>query len=518
MFLRFQTTDGVWHDYREFDKFGDSEIEKIKISDNGIGYDEKSLGVFASANDHKESSGKWGEGLKMLSAAAIRNGIYMELRSREWLAVPEIEAAVLNEGKGNEKNIQKLVYRLIKRVDKGSKILDDGDNAVNSDYGFTKEQEISSTTFVNPTPELIREFRNIRENVLLFDSRTPLTTVKNSDILATNGGRLYVKNILIPGRHDLKYSYHLKDFDIETRDRDVIKSDSMKKKIREILENVEDERFISDFLLDAVGYAQGIGFEQFHEFETGFRIPSETELADKWIRAFKYKFGDRASIRAVNDMNFDAFHQAQHMGLSMVTLPAPLANALKGLKGRDGQTIASYENSLNAAIENAVFIEDTDLTEKEQAMVNHLLTYNKILGVGLNGVEPITTIRVYDYPEDYYGEKAAGFAGYGNKMSIYRQTLNSGILEAGHVFFHESGHAVTGSEDASPAFRDYLSRMLSAVAARLLPLEDSIKDNGVATDVSISDINQLLDSLGKILSATEKAQDKLNDGEEFGEQ
>lgn len=62
IFLRFQTTDGVWHDYREFEKFQDSEIVKIKIADDGIGYDYKNLGLMASIKDHKGSSGKWGEG------------------------------------------------------------------------------------------------------------------------------------------------------------------------------------------------------------------------------------------------------------------------------------------------------------------------------------------------------------------------------------------------------------------------------------------------------------------------
>ena len=63
IFLRFQTIDGNWHDYREFDKFADEEISRIKISDDGIGYDYKNLGLFASVKD-KSSSGKWGERTK----------------------------------------------------------------------------------------------------------------------------------------------------------------------------------------------------------------------------------------------------------------------------------------------------------------------------------------------------------------------------------------------------------------------------------------------------------------------
>lgn len=125
IFLRFQTTDGKWHDYREFDKFQDSEIEKIKISDDGIGYDYKHLGLFASVKKHADSSGKWGEGLKMLAAASVRNGVQIELRSRDWLAIPETQTEILNEGKTNEKKVDRLVFVTKKRVELKSKVLDD---------------------------------------------------------------------------------------------------------------------------------------------------------------------------------------------------------------------------------------------------------------------------------------------------------------------------------------------------------------------------------------------------------
>lgn len=81
IFIRFQSKDGKWHDYSELPNFEDSDILKIKISDDGIGYDSKSLGLLASAKD-EHGSGKWGEGLKMIAASALRNGEQLELRSR----------------------------------------------------------------------------------------------------------------------------------------------------------------------------------------------------------------------------------------------------------------------------------------------------------------------------------------------------------------------------------------------------------------------------------------------------
>ena len=48
IFLRFQTKDGEWHDYREMKKYPDNSIVKVKITDDGIGYDYKNLGLFSS--------------------------------------------------------------------------------------------------------------------------------------------------------------------------------------------------------------------------------------------------------------------------------------------------------------------------------------------------------------------------------------------------------------------------------------------------------------------------------------
>ncbi len=514
IFLRFKTKVGIWHDYREFDQFYDDEIERIKISDNGIGYDFKNLGLFASVKDHADSSGKWGEGLKMLSAAAIRSGVQMELRSRDWIAIPGTKKEVLNEGKENEKTIERLIFTVKRKVNPDSKVLDDGEDRYKIDYGFSKSSEVSSTTFVNPSPKLIREFRNIRDSVLLFSPRTPVATALDSEILSTSGGQLFVRNILIPGEHQLKYSYHLKSFDIETRDRDIIKRESMKEKMREILENVDDERFIATFLSDAAKSLQGVRDDDFIEFSTYFTIPENSELAEKWISVFQKKFGENTSIRCASNTDFNAVHQAQHLGINMITLPDSVANSLMSIKGKDGKTLPSYEETLRKALESTIPISEEELTDREKTMIAHLHKYNKILELGGHGKEPIEVIQVYDYPADYVGVRAGGFASQGNVMNIFRDTLNNGVLEAGHVFFHESGHNITGAEDADQMFRDYLSRLLSRVALAVIPLEESIEDNGVAADVSISDITKALETLGAMLSkpTTQKT------GEEYGDE
>ena len=513
IFLRFRTKDEVWHDYREFEEFSDDEIERIKISDNGIGYDSKNLGLLASIKNHSDSSGKWGEGLKMLSAAALRSGVKMELRSRDWIAIPGTKTEVLNEGQSNEKTVERLVYTVKRRIKAECQVLDDGDEKSGTSYGFSKSNERSSTTFVNPSPELIREFRNIKESVLTFGHRIPVASTDNLEVLETSGGKLYIRNILVPGNHQLKYSYHLKDFDIETRDRDAIKRDSMKEKMKEILENIDDENFIMAFLTDAATSANGYTDEDLIEFSTVFEIPKNSELADKWISVFRKKFGEKTTIRSSRSMDFNEVHQAKHLGIDMVTLPDSVARSLMSVRGRDGQKIISYEEALKKALESTIPVKEDDLTEHEKTMVSHLYKYNKILELGGYGKDRIGKIQVYDYPADYVGTRAGGFASEGNVMNISRETLNNGIIEAGDVFFHETGHNITGAEDADKMFRDYLTNLLSRVALAMLPLEESIEDNGVATDISVTDISNALQSLSHILSKTTE-----KEGEEHGDE
>ena len=286
----------------------------------------------------------------------------------------------------------------------------------------------------------------------------------------------------------------------------------MQAALKNILEHVEDERFIGEFLTNALSQAQEYNEDHFLEFETPFNIPNDTELADKWITVFKRKFGEKTTLRRAGDLDADAYHQAQHMGLDMITLPDSVAVALTGLRGKSGQTITSYKEELDGAIKNAIIIDEENLTEEERKRIEHLYKYNEILKIKSFRKEPIEKIKIFDYPETYLGKKAAGFASYGDTININRKVLNGDIIDMGDVFFHESVHALTGAVDASPMFRDYLSSLLGGIAARLLPIEESIDDNGVAQDISKSDINFALSKLGQILQT-----DRDKTGEEFGD-
>lgn len=517
IFLRFQTTDGVWHDYRELEKFQDDQIKKIKISDDGIGYDYKSLGLFASTKGDEKSSGKWGEGLKMLSASAVRNGIKVELRSRNWVATPYTETSVLNEGNTNEKEVQRLCFSVRRESDEKAKALDDGDNPENDPSGYAKKNEQSSTTFVDPTPELIKEFRNIRDSILIFSTERPMFSLPDIDVLKMDKGGLYVKQVLIPGEHHTKYTYHLKSFNIETRDRDAIRKESMQSQVRAVLTNIEAPLFIRVFLEDAKRYAEKPGEKSFVEFDTYFRIPSKTEKADLWIKTFQDYFGEDACVRKMSDQNYSEVAQAEHMGLETITLPDCIADTLLNLEGRDGKKLPSYEDALDEAIQNAIPVPENRLTPEERAIIQQLYKYNEVLCLTPNTHQPITQINIYEYDSNYSGKRAAGYAWYESPVHICRDTLEGGLKWTTDVFLHEVGHVQTGAEDSAPAFRNYQTALSAELITRVCPLEESIIDNGVTKGIRFPRLKNVLRRLFWKYIVKDKSDINIENGDEEAE-
>ncbi len=77
--------------------------------------------------------------------------------------------------------------------------------------------------------------------------------------------------------------------------------------------------------------------------------------------------------------------------------------------------------------------------------------------------------------------------------------MSQGIIEAGHVFFHEATHAETGAGDPDKEFRDYLSRLLSSVACTAFG-RSLLDGNSVAKGVSVSDISRVEEMLRSEIS------------------
>lgn len=87
--------EGEWTDLLEADN--EDEIERAVFEDDGDGFDSNLLGVLYSTKSADANSvGQFGEGLKMVAAAAEREGVDVEYRSRDWVARPFTEEELVD--------------------------------------------------------------------------------------------------------------------------------------------------------------------------------------------------------------------------------------------------------------------------------------------------------------------------------------------------------------------------------------------------------------------------------------
>lgn len=445
-YLRFMTKDGEWHDFSQFKykEYSDEDIETLKIANEGrSGYDSKLLGIFQSMKDHEQSSGKWGEGLKMLSAACLRGDIDLTLKSRNWKAVPKIQEQSIDD-----KTIQQLVFDVTH--DLRTKTEDE----LEKGYDHHSKVEQSATIFNKPSAELINEFRNADKKVLELSKKNRLFSTEEGEILGLTGGELFVRGILIPGKHNLKYSYHLNKFDIKTRDRNNITKEDLTKEMAKIWALVESPSVIKDFLYQAGLSVKNGNNEDSVEFQTFF----EPKNPDVWINTYKEIFGPSTAVRSVNSEDFNELHQLEHVGLSMVTMPNKISQILQNLVGTNGEKIENYEDKLKE-LTNVTLLEDSEITPEEKQTIELLYMLDQFL--------PSTEkheIRLYE--PKFKGQKVAlGFARKGGNVHLLREIL-SNKLQAVDVYYHEKTHAITGASDAEAGFRDFLTKALAMLALK----------------------------------------------------
>lgn len=433
IFLNFKTKDGQWHIYQGLEQFEDDQIEAIQIGDNGNGYDARLLGLLYSTKQDSGSTGKFGEGLKMLTAAGLRENVEIIFHSQNWIAKPRI---VRQEISG--KKIDQIVFDVT--------------------YA-TKEEDIeklgeedaylaSSTTFKNPSKKLIREFRAANKKILVIENPRPIETTKFSNILSLNEGLLYVRGILIPGDHSLLFSYHLPEFEIKDRDRGVIKPDELSEAIGKVLAETSDSNTIRQFLLGANRAAKQGGTDKI-EFLTEFSPKHD----DIWKKEFTDLFGEDTAIRDSRGEDFDEAHQLAHVGLAFISLPSMIFGALKKLG------LPTYESRVEE-MTDVNHLSANQLTEDELEVLDILRALDDYLPRNRS-----SDIMVYE-PKISFQKVASGFSD-GKSIHLLRAIL-SDMTRAADVYIHEKTHHNTGGTDASADFRNYLSLALAKLALEQL--------------------------------------------------
>ncbi|MBI5002216.1 hypothetical protein HZC31_02430 [Candidatus Woesearchaeota archaeon] len=134
--------DGVYVDWREADRT--KKTTELVFEDNGSGYDAGLLSVlFSPKAGDPFSVGQFGEGLKRVASAALKEGLEVEYRSKNWRAKPFRKS----EHIGGH-NINRLCFR----------VTENGDRL-----------EGSRTVFTNPSVQLLDEVFQIDKKVLALN-------------------------------------------------------------------------------------------------------------------------------------------------------------------------------------------------------------------------------------------------------------------------------------------------------------------------------------------------------------
>lgn len=429
--LRFKTKDGRWYGYEKLKNFQDDQIVSLKITDDGRGYDYQNLRFLDSSKMDTDAAGKFGEGMKMVAAAALRAGISVEYGSRDWRAVPAVEKHVVD---GRE--INQLVFDVTRYI---------REKPPKEDEFYGSGDVVSATTFSDLTPEMIKQFREASKNVIGVDAERPEASTRKGDVMHLNGGMLYVRRLLIPGDHRLMFSYHLPAFDIKSRDRSHVDQGELESAISDVLSEVDNIHIIRTLMLQIKQQMDG----GWNPVESMIRFtPKDPEM---WKKAFFEAFGENASVMDVTKSNQESVGQANHVGLKVITLPPKAAESLEAIG------IPTYEAELNALVENMEDVEKEDLTEAELQMIDRLSFIDDCMPGNRD-----CDLRIFVAKKEAKETPLGLYRSNGEIISIRRDQLEF-FEKAAFVYMHEKTHQITGASDASSGFRDYLT----LVAARL---------------------------------------------------
>ena len=493
--------DGHFVDLKDADR--SKPTEEVVFEDNGSGYDAGLLSVlFSPKAADALSVGQFGEGLKMVSAAALRNGLNVEYISRNWRASPYTKPETIDGHR-----INRLCF----------KVTENGDNL-----------EGSRTVFSNPSEALIAEIfelsnkvlalngqytelHNKRDNInyspskfkdfeiyikplaLMGGAATKSAKYKSRIIdLGTDSTSIFIKGVRVQGSNAL-FSYDLgldnispdrvfadreKVLDgIESLLKGCSNTAVIERVLREAQQNPERhcdefEAFRDRTLSDRMG--RGIGgidyrrdFEDFPYIQKGkidFEVGKYAELFKEyfgkvpenlWVRTFRNLFGTDAVIASQNtNTNSDA----QIMGYKPVRLNSNVSNYLlaNGILSAD-----KIENN-----QQYKWVDIGELTESEREMIGRVKEINQVV----LGEPRDVDVRVYSglflkSDREVTSSNGVHVAETDGKKYIGVKRSRLGTLEDfAETYIHELGHNETGAEDANRRFTEFFVKALSKLS------------------------------------------------------
>ena len=301
----------------------------IVIEDDGKGYDYRLLGkLYSTKKENGKAVGEHGEGLKMIIAACLREGIPITLRSRDWKATPHVEEEEID---GH------TISNVIFEIETGLPYM-----------------EGSQTIFSNPPDELALYFIKIApaDILLLRPDYKPIYSGEHGSIVDEKND-VFIKGVRITsGLSDrLLFSYdinarsprdrdHIEQGEMENHIGDILRECDNPEIIRKVIEaGIIDERENTQYRyvpleFQAISYKKRSG---------GFMCKRvRAENAELWKTVFHQLYGEKAVIYSSEESK----KMAEVLGYKVVKIN--LADFLESCGINKDKNVASDDSGFNA--------------------------------------------------------------------------------------------------------------------------------------------------------------------------
>ncbi len=434
--------DSAWKDWAEFSQYDNEQIVAIRFRDTTEnGYDQEYLRHFGSDKSTSASQqvGQFGEGLKLATAACIRLGFDVTLRSRAWLAEAFKYKVYIDKGKGQRNEYDRLGFKLYKNEQEA------GSETIIA----CPEDKPDARQHFNELIDVVRGIKTMvlrhQEVGLAAENPQPLESTEAGDVVSLEQGTIYVKDFLLTSeeKERLLLSYNFKSLTINP-DRDIPSNNDLRAAVGAILSRIASKELIKSIITAAARSPHG----KYHEFQDLSQL--ESFDAQAWVGVFRQMFGENAVLKSELS---SAEIEAKFIEYKVVHMNQEIASALWA----NGKGIPFDVEVIHPQIE---FLDPGQLTDREQGLLDlaRLLDEEQALFPHANA--RTIDYRVFEKATNSRGA-TMGVAGVqsGNVIGFNRSMFTNPV-KFFEIYVEEIAHLISGASDGT---REHFNEVSAAM-------------------------------------------------------
>lgn len=448
-----------WLPYSELQNHKNDDIVSIRFRDESPrGYVHENLKQFGSKKPSNQVTqiGQFGEGLKIASAACLRLGLNVDLRSRDWGAEAfSYEVAIGNFFTREEyKNLGFRIYT--------NKDWCNGSETIIKRPQGKKLRWLKNKSF----DEIIETLRNLKQYVLFHkllelskEDSIPMLVTSRGDIISCDEGKIFIKNFFITSEESdhLIFSYNFHNLGTN-RDRDIVSNIELKQAVGEVLSQIDSRKLIEKVIIEANKNPHG----KLYEFQDLTRLKAFKKNANFWASTFRGLFGENAVLASGSA---HALKEAEFIGYKVISINKEVANNIRqGGILFDSEVISpTYQ-----------FLRNCDLTTHEKNVLElaRFLDANEIVFPKNYS----TDYKVFEEAKNSVDNRPMpqirGCANLdGRLIAFKRETLHNSYLFL-KVYIEEKAHQLSRATDGT---REHFNKAVEGLIWLIMNLKNNTK-------------------------------------------